>query len=110
MPVYYTFFDKEHANAKGLGAGNSRLGMSGAEKISAARMRRQAANNERIRAERDGEKTGLSKMFGIGKIRMENVLAEWRVKAGKAPNGEDRSERGSRRSEMTETRHDGNMV
>lgn len=117
MPVYYTFFDSEHANGKGLGAGNSRLGMSGAERISAARMRREAANNERVRAEREGEKTGvvagLVGMFGTGKVRMGNVLAEWRMKAGAGHGEEGHSERGSRRSrrsEMSESRQGGNMV
>lgn len=118
MPVYYTFFDKEHANGKGLGMGNSRLGMSGAERISAARMRRQAANNERVRAEREGENTGIvagftrgmKKVVDTSKVRMGNVLEEWRVKSGRGR--EDRSEGASvgRRSEMTESRQGGNMV
>lgn len=114
MPVYYTFFDEEHAS---LGLGNSRLGMSGAERITAARMRREAANNERVRAERDGEKTGIiagvsrgfQKAMGTGKVRMGNVLEEWRIKSGRGR--EDRSDSVSiSRTEMSESRPGGNMV
>lgn len=110
MPVYYTFFDKEHAS---LGLGNSRLGLSGAERITAARMRREAANNERVRAEREGEKTGivagvtrgLKNAMGTGKVRMGNVLEEWRVKSGRS-----RESVNGNRTEMTESRYGGNVV
>lgn len=114
MPVYYTFFDKEHAT---LGLGNSRLGLSGAERITRARMRREAANNERVRAEREGEKTGivgsvvnaLEKTLGTSKVRLRNVLEELKVKSGRGR--DDRSDSVSvSRTEMTESQYGRNMV
>lgn len=77
--------------------------MSGAVRISSARLRKEAANNERVRAEREGEKTGVwadlargvKRVAGTGKVRIGNVLDEWKEKAGRGAEAEDR------RSEMS---------
>lgn len=84
FPITYCFFDEDD---RALGDRNWSMGLSGAERITRARMRRDAANNARLNAEKKGESTGMgAKVKSVAqtvKVRCGNVMQEWRMKAGR---------------------------
>lgn len=84
FPIKYCFFDSASAPAE-----EKWRGTGGAELISKARTRRDANNNARIQAEREGEPTGIlpklkrnfAETVEVFKIRGGNAMAEWRTKS-----------------------------
>ncbi|KAK5937971.1 hypothetical protein PMZ80_009560 [Knufia obscura] len=89
FPIKYCFLYGEHAS----GAGQWSLGMSGAKRITRARMRREKNNLVDVRAEREQEggatgfvtkmKRAVRETMEVVKVRTGNVLAEWQTKAGR---------------------------
>lgn len=84
FPITYCFFDKDDLT---LGDRKWAMGVSGTERITRARSRRDAANSARINTEKYGEHAGAgSKVKGVMetvKIRCGNVMDEWKLKAGR---------------------------
>jgi len=104
FPVKYCFFEGHRE----IGAQNWRLGMSGAERITRVRMRREKDNLVDVRAARvrddiaadGGGQSGLAtkilrgarEVMEVARVRAGNVAAEWKTKAGKEGNADGAAE------------------
>lgn len=107
FPVKYCFFEGDRE----IGAQNWRLGVSGAERITRVRMRREKDNLVDVRAARVGDDVaaaaangggqsgfaakilrGAREVMEVARVRARNVAAEWKTKAGKEADADGAAE------------------
>lgn len=100
FPIYYTFFDDEN---RAMGEHNFPLGMSGAQKVKRIKTKNNVgfAGQDSEHARAFGRFTGLLReKAATAKVRVGNVVGEWKVKAGRRESP----------PQMSEQNHSGNMV